>query len=62
MANCFHSTLKPGANIQSHITERRDGFEVKDVYSAVLNGYAAALSSSALKALKSSGDVQAIEM
>ncbi|CAE6468792.1 unnamed protein product [Rhizoctonia solani] len=55
-------TLKPGANIQTHITERREGFEIKHVYSGVINGYAAVFSPSALEALKSSGDVQAIEI
>ncbi|GAB1518493.1 hypothetical protein RhiTH_001552 [Rhizoctonia solani] len=55
-------TLKPGANIQSHVNERREGFEVKHVYSAVINGYAAALSPSVLEALRLSDDVQAIEM
>ncbi|KAF8738705.1 peptidase S8 family, partial [Rhizoctonia solani] len=55
-------TLKPGANIQSHVNERREGFEIKHVYSAVINGYAAALSPSVLEALKLSDDVQAIEI
>ncbi|QRW16881.1 peptidase inhibitor i9 [Rhizoctonia solani] len=55
-------TLKPGANIQSHVNERREGFEVKHVYSAVINGYAAALSPSVLEALRLSDDVQAIEI
>ncbi|KAJ1306561.1 hypothetical protein OPQ81_007562 [Rhizoctonia solani] len=55
-------TLKPGANIQSHIAERREGFEIKSVYSAVFNGYVVTLSPSALRALKSSNDVQDIEL
>ncbi|CAE7179202.1 unnamed protein product [Rhizoctonia solani] len=55
-------TLRPGTNIQSHVAERREGFEIKYIYSAVFNGYAVNLSPSALKALKASGDVQNIEL
>ncbi|CAE6536630.1 unnamed protein product [Rhizoctonia solani] len=54
-------TLKPGTNIQSHVAERREGFELKHVYSTVINGYAVTLSPSALKTLESSGDVLDIE-
>ncbi|KAF8600488.1 subtilisin-like protein [Ceratobasidium sp. AG-I] len=54
-------TLKPNAKLDWHVTERREGFELKHVYSSVLNGYAAALSPAALKALKASDDVLYIE-
>ncbi|KDN49643.1 hypothetical protein RSAG8_01708, partial [Rhizoctonia solani AG-8 WAC10335] len=55
-------TLKRGTDIQSHVAERREGFEIKHIYSAVFNGYAVTLSPSALKALESSDDVQDIEL
>ncbi|CAE6453773.1 unnamed protein product [Rhizoctonia solani] len=55
-------TLKPGANLESHATERREGFEIKHTYSTVFNGYAAALSPSALNAIRASNDVQSIEL
>jgi hypothetical protein len=53
-------TLKSNANIQSHV-QRREGFELKHVYS-VFNGYAAALSPLAVKSLRASADVQSIEL
>lgn len=53
--------MKPNAKLESHVAERRDGFALKHVYSSVLNGYAAALSPAALKALKASEDVLDIE-
>ncbi|KAH7335532.1 peptidase S8/S53 domain-containing protein, partial [Rhizoctonia solani] len=56
------STLKPGANIESHVSERREGFDIKHIYSTVFNGYAAALSPPTLKAIRSSSDVQNIEL
>ncbi|CAE6442999.1 unnamed protein product [Rhizoctonia solani] len=55
-------TLKPGANFESHATERREGFEIKHIYSTVFNGYAAALSPSTLNAIRASNDVQSIEL
>ncbi|EUC55693.1 cuticle-degrading protease, putative [Rhizoctonia solani AG-3 Rhs1AP] len=55
-------TLKQGINIQSHVAERREGFEIKHIYSTVFNGYSVALSPSALKALKYSKDVRDIEL
>ncbi|KAG9074831.1 subtilisin-like serine protease [Ceratobasidium sp. UAMH 11750] len=54
-------TLKPGTNLRTHTTERREGFELKHTYDTVLNGYAAALSPSTLAALKASDEVQSIE-
>ncbi|KAG9112979.1 subtilisin-like serine protease, partial [Ceratobasidium sp. 392] len=54
-------TLKPGANLNTHVAERRAGFEIKYTYDPVLNGYAATLASSALAALKASDDVQSVE-
>ncbi|KAG8701966.1 subtilisin-like serine protease [Ceratobasidium sp. 394] len=54
-------TLKPGANLRTHTTGRREGFELKHTYDTVLNAYAAALSPSALAALKASDEVRSIE-
>lgn len=57
----YNRTLKPNIKLDSHVAERREGIEPKHVYSSVMNGYAATLSTAALKALRSSEDVLDIE-